>query len=209
MTQTTPTGPVHPLFDPERVLVVPGFGATPDDHWFRWLADELGAEGVATEVVRLPEPDAPVAAAWEATVGDALGAPDERTWVVAHSLGSITALRVLAGLARPWSLGGLVLVSGFAGQLASLPSLVEYLADDVDAERIASQIATRVVVRSDDDQIVPPAASDDLARRLRADVVTVPGAGHFIASDGATSLPVVRDVVLGGVPSRRSARPVA
>lgn len=174
---------------------MPGYGATPDDHWFPWLQSSLTADGILASVVALPTPDAPVAREWEAAVAEALGAPDPDTWIVAHSLGSITTLRVLAALSEPWSLGGLVLVSGFIARLDVLPVLDGYLAADVDAERVRERVAARFLIRSDVDAIVPPAASDALAARLAATLHVVPGAGHFLADDGVTELHAVRSAL--------------
>ena len=96
-----------------RVVVVHGYDAAPDQHWFPWLRERLAAEGVRTEVVELPEPSFPEAGAWLAAVARAVGEPDPHTHLVGHSLGCITLLRHLAGLPQPWTLGGLVLVAGF------------------------------------------------------------------------------------------------
>ncbi|WP_369371281.1 RBBP9/YdeN family alpha/beta hydrolase [Promicromonospora sp. Populi] len=180
---------------------MPGYGAGPGDHWFPWLQGSLVADGVAASVVALPTPDAPVAHEWEAAVAAALGAPGPGTWVVAHSLGGITTLRVLAALPEPWSLGGLVLVSGFTGPLNALPMLDGYLGADVDVERVRDHVAERVMIRSDADELVPPSASDALAARLVARRHVVPGAGHFLADDGITALPTVRSAL------HRSERP--
>jgi serine hydrolase len=102
---------------------------------------------------------------------------------------------VLAGLPEPWDLGRLVLVAGFTKQLEALPELNSYLATDVDAERVAGSIAERTVIRSDADPFLPPAVSDDLAKRLDAQLQVRPGAGHFMAEDGVTTLPAVLDLL--------------
>ncbi|MGX5358169.1 hypothetical protein [Kocuria sp. KH4] len=46
-------------------------------------------------------------------------------------------------------------------------------------------------MRSDDDRIVPPAATDALATGLGAVKVVVPGAGHFLDEGGITALPAL------------------
>lgn len=181
-----------------RVVIVHGYGASPTAHWFPSLAHTLTERGITVDVVALPAPENPDAGLWEACVAAALGVPDQGTWVVAHSLGGITTLRALATISGEWSLDGLIMVSGFTGRLASLPALDAYLTDDVDAERLARNIATRIVIRSDADPYVPPAASDALATRLDATVYVQPGAGHFLADDGITELPLV-GALLGSI----------
>ena len=178
-----------------RVIIVHGYAATPQDHWFPWLHSVLLNEGIDATVVTMPTPEKPQAPDWEATLKAALGTPDAGTWVVAHSLGAITALRVLESLPQPWRLGGLILISGFTGPLDSLPVLDDYLAHDIDAKRVASTINARYMIRSDADPYVPPIASDELAARLDAIVQVQSAAGHFLAEDGVTVLPEVFELL--------------
>lgn len=179
-----------------RVVVVHGYDAAPDQHWFPWLRERLTADGVRTDVVELPEPSFPEAGAWRAAVARAVGDPDRHTHLVAHSLGCVTLLRHLAGLPQPWTLGGLVLVAGFTGPLASVPLLDGFLAEDVDVSAARANARRRLVLRSDDDPTVPAAATEALAERLGAPVQVVPGAGHFCGSDGVTRLPAVLDALV-------------
>jgi predicted alpha/beta hydrolase family esterase len=88
-----------------------------------------------------------------------------------------------------------VLVAGFTEPLDALPELDGYLATDVDVERIARNIGGRTVIRSETDRFVPPAASDDLPRRLGAQLQVHPGAEHFMAEDGVATLPAVLDLL--------------
>ncbi|MBD1543557.1 serine hydrolase family protein [Arthrobacter sp. IA7] len=192
MTVKASNVPVPPV---QRVVIVHGYESSPDANWFPWLQSALEAEGIAVAVVPLPAPDSPDAAAWEAAVSAALGVPDATTIVVAHSLGVVTALRVLAALPEPWELGGLVLVAGFTEPLEALPELDGYLATDVGVERVAASTGERTVIRSDTDPFVPPAASDDLARRLDARLQVHPGAGHFMTEDGVTRFPSLLSLI--------------
>jgi hypothetical protein len=180
----------------DRVVIVHGYESAPDANWFPWLEGELQTKGINVKVVPLPDPDDPETAAWEHAVSTVLGVPDERTVIVAHSLGAITALRVLAALPQPWHLGGLILVAGFIEPLEALPELDRYLTADVHVERLARSIRARTVIRSETDPFVPPAASDHLARRLEAQLQVHPEAGHFMAEDGVTSFPAVLNLIL-------------
>jgi len=81
---------------PRRAAVIHGYGATPADHWFGWLADRLVAVGVPTTVPALPAPESPEPLPWQQRVAATVGVPDEGSVVVAHSLGCVTVLRHLA-----------------------------------------------------------------------------------------------------------------
>lgn len=177
---------------PSRVIIVHGYAASAAAHWFPWLHRALTAQGITCTIVNLPSPGTPEKSAWDSALAKTIGSVDEGTWIIAHSLGAITSLRYLHTCPRPWSLGGLVTVSGFTGRLPNLPELDDYLAEDIndeDLQQIAENIRTRICLRSDDDEVVAPHHSDELAARLNAPVTVVPGAGHFLGKDGWTSFP--------------------
>ncbi len=180
-------------------MIFHGFGATPADHWFPWLAGRLAAAGIDTAVPALPDPGAPEPQRWEASVRSALGTPDAGSIVVAHSLGCLAALRCLRSLTGPWRLGSLVLVSGFIERLAALPELDAFVGEGCDVSGLRDHIGHLVVVRSDDDAIVPPALTDRLADRLGVSPRVVAGAGHFLAAEGVRELPVVLDAIGAGM----------
>ncbi|RFA07912.1 hypothetical protein B7R54_00795 [Subtercola boreus] len=190
MSEATPT---------RRVVVLHGYNAHPGKHWFDWLAAELAPEGITVFTPALPDSAEPQLHAWLASARDAIGTPDDGLVVIGHSLGSITALKALAALLGPAPgparLGGLVLVSGFDRRLANLPGIDGFTVATVDYAPIIRCTRSRRMIVSDDDEIVAPALSHDLAAALDAEVTVVPGAGHFCQEDGYTSFPEVARVV--------------
>ncbi|XBB65759.1 alpha/beta hydrolase [Nocardioides sp. WV_118_6] len=175
---------------PPRATIIHGYGATPADHWFGWLAARLAEAGWASVVPALPEPDSPDPDRWLAATAAAVGTPGAGDLVVGHSLGCLTVLRHLAGLPGDWRLGRLVLVAGFVDPLPALPGLDPYVAGAVAGlDRIASRTGEVTVLRSDADAYVPAGHTDRLAHLLGVPVRVVPGAGHFLAEEGVTTLP--------------------
>ena len=75
----------------KRAFIIHGYGATPEDHWFSWLAQQLQAAGVATAIPALPDPEQPDFDRWQAALTTHLGTPDAQTFYVAHSLGRHTS----------------------------------------------------------------------------------------------------------------------
>ena len=130
-----------------------------------------------------------------------MGTPDENSIVVAHSLGCLAVLRHLRSLPDPWRLGTLVLVSGFVDHLPALPELDTFIGDGCDVEGISEHVDRLTIIRSDADPYVPPGHTDRLAGLLGAATMVVPGAGHFLASDGVVSLPEVLDAIAGVAPT--------
>ncbi|MGC4944522.1 RBBP9/YdeN family alpha/beta hydrolase [Kribbella sp. DT2] len=178
-----------------RASIIHGYGASPDDHWFGWLAGQLDARGIPASIPLLPNPLGPDPAQWAEVVSADVGTPDENSIVVAHSLGCLTVLRHLRSLTTPWRLGTLVLVSGFVDHLPALPELDTFVADGCDTDGLGNHVDRLTIIRSDADPYVPPAHTDHLAGLLRTSAQVVPGAGHFLASDGVTSLPEVLDAI--------------
>ncbi len=186
----TSSSPVVP-----RVIVLHGYQASPDAHWFDWLTADLARDGVEVQIPALPDPHRPRLADWVATARAAIGTPDERTVVVGHSLGCITALHALSATPGGWRLGGLVLAAGFDTVPPAVPEVAAFTAVLPDHARIVAATAHRHVVGSDDDPVVAPALTRALAERLDAGYDVVPGGGHLLGRDGFTSLPVLRDRV--------------
>lgn len=168
-----------------ELVIVHGLGAHPRKHWFGWLAAELAADGVHTRIPAMPEPDAPRASDWLATLA-ALPINDD-TVLLGHSLGTITAVRFLAETGR--RVRGLVLVAGFAERVPGIPEIDGFADGLTGLDRIQGLAPRRIVLASDNDPIVPPALSARLAAAIDAELLTVPGAGHFMESEGVTELP--------------------
>ncbi|MFE7836059.1 alpha/beta hydrolase [Streptomyces sp. NPDC057474] len=87
-----------------RASIIHGDGATPEDHWFGRLAEQLDTDGIRTMIAALPNPQDPDPARWPADVHASLGSPDENPIVVAHGLGCLTVLRCLRSLPGPGNL---------------------------------------------------------------------------------------------------------
>ena len=178
-----------------RAVIVHGWGAGPADHWFGWLAGQLQAAGVPTRIPALPDSQRPRLEQWLAALDEAAGAPDERTLLIAHSLGTITTLHWLSQR-RPARIGGLVLAAGFDRRLPRLRTIGGWPLDpyidaaQVDEPAIARMAAGRLHhIIGSDDGVVPPAQSRALAARLGGRVHEVPGGGHLLASQGFARLP--------------------
>lgn len=173
----------------QNALIFHGYGANPNDHWFGWLAQQLDSASISTKVPALPDSLAPDAARWQESIGATVGEPSEDSVVIAHSLGCLAVLRYLSLLTSAWRLGSLVLVSGFLDPLPALPELDGFISAGCDVTGLSERINRVIVIRSDDDPLVPPVHTDRLAGLLEAETVVVPKAGHFLAADGYSTLP--------------------
>ncbi|WP_051427605.1 alpha/beta hydrolase [Arthrobacter sp. H20] len=164
------------------IFVVHGYQASPGEHWFPWLKSRFSSRQDSVTVLELPTPNEPTTAGWIAALHESIGRPSAETVIIAHSLGCITALRYLASLDPGWSLGGLILVAGFAEHLDSLPLLDGFTTGNEFVDNLLVPRCT--VIGSDNDPVVAPVLTASLASRLGARLITVTGGGHFGSSDG-------------------------
>ena len=137
--------------------------------------------------------------------------------IVTHSLGGLTALRAIERVIACGSpvngdgrhLAAFIAVAPFAQQLPPtgeaeldhfLVTGLNGFLDGVSPGELRPFLGPITVIHSDSDPLVPQAASRRFAAALSADIVTVPGAGHFLASDGVTSLPQVVAALMANRP---------
>lgn len=196
---------VSAVSDRPRAVIVHGYNGYPAKHWFPWLAAELVAAGFPVTRVALPDPTRPHPAAWAGALAEQAGSLDGAV-VVAHSLGCFTTLRHMA--ANPdQTLAGLVLVAGFdqkgselvrgfADEREALSQLDPFIGEGVDTPALVPRLGEVSVIMSDDDHIVPRVFSESMAERLGVEPIEVPGAKHFLFSDGVTEVPAARDAAL-------------
>ena len=177
---------------PVRVFIVHGYTAAPDRHWFPWLKSRMETEhGAIVHVPAMPTPDTPCPMAWYDYLQSAIGTADENTYLIGHSLGCAAVLRYLAGMHEGRTIGGCILVAGFNAKLPTLPALDGFMATPANLKNVINAAPKRVVIHSDNDAIVPPQFTADLAAQLGITADIIPGGGHFCGSEGFTELPLV------------------
>lgn len=175
----------------KHVYIVHGYMASPQDHWFGWLRTQLQARGAEVSVLAMPDSARPSAAAWQAHLQKQVVHHDRDSYFVGHSLGCIALLRYLDSLDQPTPIGGLVLVAGFAEALSRLPELDGFTRAPLDYPHLIGLAPRRAVLASRDDAVVPYRQTEALARALQAPLLSVAHGGHFLGSEGHTTLPPV------------------
>lgn len=175
----------------QTVYIVHGYAATPKDHWFSWLEQNLKAESVDVKIIKFPSPQKPVIGDWVEALKNQTDSVNEHSYFVAHSLGSISLLRYLEESAQSKKIGGYILVSGFNEFLPNLPQLDEFIRSNINYSFLAGLTDHRVVISARDDSIVPFKFSRALSDRLNAKFISFDQGGHFLASDGFSTFPQV------------------
>jgi uncharacterized protein len=187
----------------KRVFIIHGWGGRPNEHWLPWLKDELEERGFDVYVPLMTEEDHAVIEEWDERLEDAIGASDENTYFVGHSVGCQTIMRYLG--TRDEKAGGCVFVAGWfrlEGELyeegdEAIAAHEPWHEVPIDFGRIRRATENITVLISDDE---PYGAIEENAamfqEKLNADVTIMPGMGHFTSEDGIVELPEALEAVL-------------
>lgn len=163
----------------KRAIIVHCWGGTPDYCWYPWLKKQLEAKGFQVTVPAMPETDEPKLAAWLPKLAQAIGTPDEETYLVGHSLGCITIMRYLEQLPDGIRVGGVAFAAGFANNLG-FDELKNFFEVPVNFAEIRPKSAHGFYnIHSGNDQYVPLENSKKLQDALGGEAIVVPNRGHF------------------------------
>lgn len=149
----------------------------------------------------MPNTDHPVFAEWLQTLQQVIGTPDDELFLIGHSLGCITILQYLQALPAGQSVGGAVLVAGFAQSLGQPYAETDpFFTKPIDPQTITAHVGHMVAIHSDNDPHVPLAQGDRLARDFGAELIVQHAMGHFSGAlkepGSCTTLPEVAAAVL-------------
>lgn len=180
----------------KRAILIHGWGGAPEGGWKPWLKVELERKGFKVLVPRMPNTDFPELDEWIPDLKEVIGKPDEDTFLVGHSLGTITILRYLETLKQDELIGGAVLVAGFSSDLG-IEEIKSFVKEPVDWKKVKKHCKKFVAINSDNDPFVPLKQADVLKNRLEAEVFIMHKMGHLGgADDNITELPEVLDTLL-------------
>lgn len=178
----------------KRAIFIHGWGGFPDEGWRPWLTEKLEQAGWQVINPAMPDTDTPTQDKWLAKLSEVIGEPDSETYLVGHCLGGITILRYLESLPQDKTIGGAVLVAGFANNLTYegyKDELASFFASPVDWENINTHCPQFFLLHSTDDSWVDESNYHELKEKLHANGELQSGFKHYSGDDGITELPVV------------------
>ncbi len=185
-----------------KVIITHGWNDSPANLWISWLAGELEARGFEVIVPAMPRPRVPKLDVWLKTLSDAAGELDGNTTLVGYSLGTPTTLRFINDYVKDVKIAGLVLVAGFGDGIMDKPGPL--FDPPLEFDRITRRAKTRVVIYSNNDPLIAPKYSQQLAVNLGARELIVMGGGHFMGKNHFPSsidrLPAALEAVLSAYP---------
>ena len=184
-----------------QIFVLHGYSASIDDHWFLDLKHQIEDEHTTVTLIPFPDSEHPDVDAWQKILDKKIPSVDENTYFVAHSLGVITLLHFLQRHDYQ-TIGGMILVSGFSGPISDFSPLDAYITKSKVDTSYFHDIKKKLVYLSDNDDLVPPKLTIQLAKEIDAPYITVPNGGHFLGREGYTTFPQVVNSLKGMLESK-------
>lgn len=180
----------------KRVILVHGWQSDPERGWKAWLRHELEKKKVEVIAPQFPGGAHPRLEEWLATLREAVGTPDKKTFFIGHSLGCITICHYLAQLPVHIRVGGCVFVAGGVGPSIH-PELAEFYAPALNFTNVRHRARVCKVIAARDDTSFSFKRALETQRLLQAELIIDDGNGHFSQDDGVTELPSALNALLG------------
>jgi predicted alpha/beta hydrolase family esterase len=179
----------------KQVFIIHGYSATPTDNWFPWLKGELEKKGFDVFVPQMPNTDNPKIQEWLPYLQSLVGKCDKNTYLVGHSLGTITILKYLESLPKNQKAGGIVLVGGFS-ETIGFEKLSSFTASPLDYKKVKKTAGKIIAIHSTDDESVPYKFAQIIRDKLGAELITMHNAGHINKKSGYLQLPEALESIL-------------
>lgn len=181
-----------------RCIIVHGWAGNPAHGWKPWLKSELEAAGWQVEAPLMPSPNTPKLDEWLTELARVVGTPDNHTYFVGHSLGCFAFLKYIEQLPAETTIGGGVMVAGFAGHLKhKIPVLQSFYESGLNWPAITQHGGRYAVVYSERDDYVRVESAFEFEEHLGAKLIKNNNWEHFSASEGITDLPDALTALLG------------
>jgi len=179
----------------KRLFIIHGWEGTPDSNWFPWLEKELEEKGFEVAIPQMPNAAYPKMGEWVEYLQKIVGEPDDNTFFVGHSLGSIAILRYFESLPDQEKAGGAILTAAFS-QSIGIEVLENFFATPLDYEKIKKVTGKIVVINSNNDPYVPLSHGETLRDKLGAKLIIIPNGQHLNEGNGYFEFPLVFEEVL-------------
>lgn len=179
--------------------VAHGTLGAPERNWFPWLTWQGIRAGVRVRVPRLPTPQNQSFESWARAFDEQAGPLNEHTIVIGHSTGVPFLLQLLQR--RSTKVAAAFLVSGFAEALPIeqrpemrplIQSFVDFPFDGAVLRRLAGRFEC---FHGADDEIVPLAAGERLARLLKCPLRVIPEGRHLNTEARLFEFPALLEAV--------------
>lgn len=182
-----------------RITMIHGFNATPNDHFYPWLAQKLRDAGHDVRVPELPfrTGEIPEFPALMQIMQEKVGILDEDDILLGHSLGAVLAVRYLENVELKGFPRACVLVA--APWYVRRPEFQSLFMTDLDYDVVPWKVREYVVVHSPDDEAVPFEHAQKWTDMLKARLVDIPGNDHYMGPEYPILFETMQDIATRSV----------
>lgn len=190
-----------------RVIIVHGWGFTPEDNWYPWLKGELIERGFDVVIPEMSETLVPHIDVWVNNLKDVIENSPEDTMLIGHSIGCQTIIRYLAETNRKF--GKVILIAGWFQldrvvmdeEIKKYGQIVRDVADEwentpIDFEKAKNNCSNISVFLSSNE---PYGCVEEnkkvFEEKLGAQVTVLENRGHFTTEDGVVEIPEVLELI--------------
>ena len=184
-----------------RVIIVHGWGASPESDWHPWIKQELELKGYDVVIPEMPNTDMPDMNEWIPYLAETIGRSTKDTILVGHSIGCQTILRYLETKKTTTTFDGIVLVAPWTHLTReatedpeSLAVAKPWLEKPIDWDYIRNK-ARFISIFSDDDRHVPLSETKIFERMLNSEIRIEHEQGHFSQEEGIKYAPSVLEAI--------------
>lgn len=184
----------------KNVVLVHGWGGSPQRDWFPWSRLEISKLGFNVIVPEMPDTENPRIDSWVSTLVSLNINPLDQNIFIGHSIGCQTILRFLEKKNLNFKIDKLVLIAPW--WFLNLKSKEEkgiaksWLETFVDFEKIQAKSEKIICVFSDNDPVVPLYKNVNFFKeKLNPEIIIKNKMGHFTQDEGVTELPFLIDLI--------------
>lgn len=162
----------------KNAIILHGTLGSPTGNWFQWLKSELETRGLQVWLPELPHAGQPSLKEWSEFIYE--NRPfdiNEETLIIGHSSGAILALILAQQSKTP--IGGVIAISVFHDNSLQWEPNNKLFDVVFDWDAVHDNAAKLLFIHSDNDPYVPLDQARHVADNCRAELITIPGQGHF------------------------------
>lgn len=158
----------------KNILILHGWNATPQDHWFFRAKEKWEKKGLKVHIPQMPGNYFPKLDEWLKMIESFQ--PDESWVLIGHSLGGVAILKFLENADRPIAKTILVATPRAAMHFGALDNFFE---GGFDWGQIRTHCPKFEILSEDNDPAVPLEHGQKYAKNLGGRLHTISGFSHF------------------------------
>jgi len=187
----------------KRVIMVHGWGGSPQKDWFPWAKSLLEEKGYEVIVPEMPDTDYPKIEPWVDKLKEAVGEIRESDVLIGHSIGCQAVERYLQTLSADTRLDKVILIAPWViltrktfEEMGEDEEVVRsWYEEPIEYEKIKN-MARWTAVFSDDDPFVNYEDNFRVYRdKLGAEIMSKKSQGHFASEQGVNTIPFLLELL--------------